>query len=282
MSVGDKPKEMTQVRKKKLNETKEEKTKEMIRPKKVRIVNTGKSASGTELTGELAELNEKFRGDQFQEPDSFHASVGEPRRSELINANSKMTCPLNGNLDGHLKTNDAFQKNVSDRDKQELADIRKNAEAITNETVMQKVIPYDTVQDYINQGWGTVRNCCSKAEDTAPFTGNADEVYRNLRLDYAGGGEEYKKLAEQGGDVYIMRFTSDVCPDNTAIPDASNGNMPPCTETGIIGGSCYLIPETMYPDAPITDGAIYKLDKDGKESMAAAWNRRKGKFQTIK
>lgn len=280
MSVGDKPKEMTQVRKKKLNETKEEKTKAMIQPKKVRIVNTGKSVNGTELTGKWAELNEKFRGDQFQEPDSFHASVEEPRRSELVNANSKMTCPLNGNLDGHLKANDAFQQNVSDHDKQELADLRKNAEAITNETVMQKVIPYGMVQNYINQGWGTVRNCCSKAEDTAPFTGNADEAYRNLRLDYKGGG--YKELAEQGGDIYVMRFTSDICPDNTMIPDASNGNMPPCTETGIIGGNDYLIPETLYSDSPITDGAIYKINKDGKESMAAGWDRRKGQFQTIK
>ena len=243
-----------------------------------RIVNTGRKVNGEPLSGDLAELNEKFRGDRFKEEDSFHASIPEPKRSELVKANSKMTCPLNDNLDGHLKNNDEFKKNVSESEKQELKELRQSAREITNETVMQKVIPYETVQDYLNQGWSTVRNCCSKAEDTAPYTTNADEVYRNLRLDYAGGGEQYKELAEQGGDIYVMRFTSNICPDNSAIPDTSNGNNPPCTETGILGGSDYLIPETMYPNAQVTDGVIYKVDKDGNESMAAAWNEDSGRF----
>ncbi len=280
MSVGDKPKKTTVAQKQTLKETREEKlNKVKEQDKKTKIVNTGRSANGTLLKGDLAELNEKFRGDQFKAENSFNNSVSEPKRSKLVEANSKMTCPLNANLGGKYSSNDDFSKNVSDADKKELSDLRKSVPPITNTTVMQKAIPIQTVEGYENKGWSTVKNCCSKAEDTAPYTGNADGVYCNLRLDYEGGGEQYKDLAENGGDVYIMRFTSDTCPDNSALPNSTNGNGPPCTETGLLGGSDYLIPETMYPDAQISDGVIYKVDKDGNESMEAAWN---GKcFQSI-
>lgn len=69
-----------------------------------------------------------------------------------------------------------------------------------------------------------------------------------------------------------MRFTSSTCPDNTALPNRTNGNTPPCTETGFTGSDNCLIPEMMYEESPITNGAIYEIDKEGNEVMVGYWN----------
>lgn len=251
-----------------------------------RIVNTGRKVNGEPLSGELAELNEKFRGDRFKEEDSFHASIPEPKRSELVKANSKMTCPLNDNLDGHLKNNDEFISLLSQEEQRqvaELTDLRKDVTAVKEDTIMQKVIDSNVYNSYITGDKTQVSGCSSKASDTAPFVGNATDAYENLRLDYCG--TEFDKKSSEEEDIYVMRFTSDYCLDNSEYPyvnEEQPWNNPPCTGTGVLGGENYLIPEYTYGRGQgISDGVIYKVDKDGNESMAAAWNGRKGKFVEI-
>ena len=78
-----------------------------------------------------------------------------------------------------------------------------------------------------------------------------------------------------------MRFTSRNCPDNNMIPDRTNGNSAPCTESGFTGSDNCLVPEFMYPESEITDGAIYEIDKDGNESMFAVWNTKDKFFEKI-
>ena len=75
-----------------------------------------------------------------------------------------------------------------------------------------------------------------------------------------------------------MRFTSTACPDNKSLPNATNGNSAPCTESGFTGSDNCLIPETMYGKSPIKDGAIFVIDKDGKEYLAAIWSEDTKRF----
>ncbi|WP_141567343.1 hypothetical protein [Peptoanaerobacter stomatis] len=76
--------------------------------------------------------------------------------------------------------------------------------------------------------------------------------------------------------MYVMRFTSDYCPSNEEYPKMDGSqpwNKPPCTGTGYTGSSEHLVPEYTYGRGQdITDGAIYKIDKDGNETMVAMWN----------
>lgn len=287
MSVGDKPKKTTDAQQKALKETSEEKlNKVKERDKKTKVVNTGRSSNGTLLKGDLAALNEKFRGDQFKAEDSFNNSVSEPKRSKMAEANSRVTCPLNGNLDGHSGNNDEFIEKLSADEKQsvaELSEMRQGIDKVNEDTVMQKVIGEDAYGDYIEQEKKIVTGCASKASDAAPFTCNAEEAYENLRLDYKG--TEFQKKADNGESIYVMRCTSKYCLDNSEYPYVNETewwNNPPCTGTGTLGGDDYLIPEYSYGKGQnIKDGAIYTVDKDGNESMAAAWDRKKGIFKEI-
>jgi hypothetical protein len=161
------------------------------------------------------EINEKFRGDQFKVEDSFDASIDKAKHSILTAANCKTTCALNENLDGHLSTNDNIK--LSDIDKsclEELANYRKDISPIKADTIVQKVIDKDQLDAYLNKDNPKVviSGCVSKASDVAPFTNNADEAYKNLRLDY--NGNNFKEQAENGGEMYVMRCTSGFSPGN--------------------------------------------------------------------
>ncbi|MBQ2745697.1 MAG: hypothetical protein IJF37_08830, partial [Lachnospiraceae bacterium] len=59
---------------------------------------------------------------------------------------------------------------------------------------------------------------------------------------------------------------------------------PPCTGQGFVGDDNELIPEFTYgrDGQQITSGAIYQIDKDGNEYMAAYWNKRKGCFVEVR
>ena len=268
---------------------------ERLSDAQTKIKNTGLASDKvTSLTGAYAKANEKFRGDQFKRSGSFNGSMSAVERSEIICSNVNMTCPLGENLDGHIKSNDRYQKNVSDDEKRRLSELREKSAPITKYTIMQKVVPKATMESYIEKKWKTVRNCASKASDAAPYTTSSKEVYENLRLDYKGekivesdgsikytGGMEYKNLAETGGEVYILRFTSKTCPDNKSLPNATNGNGAPCTESGFTGSDNCLIPETMYDESTITDGAFFMVDKDGNEYLAAAWDIDEEKFVEV-
>lgn len=119
-----------------------------------------------------------------------------------------------------------------------------------------------------------VIGCASRAVDVAPYTNNMEQAYETLRLDY--NGTCYKEPSENGGEMYVMLFTSDYCPSNEEYPKMDGSqpwNKPPCTGTGYTGSSEHLVPEYTYGRGQdIADGAIYKIDKDGNETMVAMWN----------
>lgn len=250
---------------------------------KAKLKNLGVSASGKKLEGKNLEINEKFRGDQFKVEDSFDASIDKEKHDILTAANCKTTCSLNENLDGHLKDNDNVK--LSDKDKsclEELANYRKDISPITEDTIVQKVIDKNVFDMYLDEDDPRVSlsGCVSKASDVAPFTNNADEAYKNLRLDYEGN--KFKEQAENGGETYVIRCTSKFSPGNGEYPRIDERTSPPCTGTGFLGSESHLLPEYTYGRGqPIKEGAIFTVDKDGNEKMCAAWNKKKGRFVRV-
>ena len=130
---------------------------------------------------------------------------------------------------------------------------------------MQKVISYDQSENYLN-GDIEFRGCCSKASDTAPYVSCGSDAYKELRLDYKGNGN-FREL-ENNSEMYVIRFTSNTSSSEIGIPNSSL----PCTGTGFTGSNKHLIPEYKYSSTEITDGAIYKIDAEGNETIIGIWN----------
>ena len=250
---------------------------------KIILSNTEKTASGLELSPEQAEVNQYFRGDQFSKDNTFESSIEASEKKDLIDANNATTCGLDENLNGAFQDNAKYSFVVSPEKVFQLNELRDDVSEVTEDTVMQKVITPEQFADYTKESAPRtdVSGCASKASDVAPYTNNIEQAYETLRLDYEG--TVYKDLAENDGDMYVMRFTSDYCPSNTDYPKMDGSepwNKPPCTGTGFTGSSEHMVPEYTYGRGQeITDGAIYKLDSEGNETMVAFWNH--GYFEKI-
>ena len=224
------------------------------------IKNTERDENGNELSEEVKQVNEKFRGDKFDANDSFEATLDNVEKKRLIDLNASTTCGLNENLDGKLDGS-----KFANIDKSSLIETRKSVEEITPDTVMQKVISYDQSENYLN-GDIEFRGCCSKASDTAPYVSCGSDAYKELRLDYKGNGN-FREL-ENNSEMYVIRFTSNTSSSEIGIPNSSL----PCTGTGFTGSNKHLIPEYKYSSTEITDGAIYKIDAEGNETIIGIWN----------
>ena len=77
--------------------------------------------------------------------------------------------------------------------------------------------------------------------------------------------------------IYYIRFTSDTNPSDIGIPNDGH----PCTGTGFTGSENHLIPEYKYPATTPTDGAIYKIDADGNETMVGMWDKDANRFYPV-
>ena len=224
------------------------------------IKNAERDENGNELSEEVKQVNEKFRGDKFDANNSFEATLDNVEKKRLIDLNASTTCGLNENLDGKLDGS-----KFANIDKSSLIEMRKSVEEITPDTVMQKVISYDQSENYLN-GDIEFHGCCSKASDTVPYVSCGFDAYKELRLDYKGNGN-FREL-ENNSEMYVIRFTSDTPSSEIGIPNSSL----PCTGTGFTGSNKHLIPEYKYSSIEITDGAIYKIDAEGNETIIGIWN----------
>ena len=233
------------------------------------IKNTECDENGNELSEEVKQVNEKFRGDKFDANNSFEATLDNVEKKRLIDLNASTTCGLNENLDGKLDGS-----KFANIDKSSLIEMRKSVEEITPDTVMQKVISYDQSENYLN-GDIEFRGCCSKASDTMPYVSCGSDAYKELRLDYKGNGD-FREL-ENNSEMYVIRFTSNTPSSEIGIPNSSL----PCTGTGFTGSNKHLIPEYKYPKTILTDGAIYKIDAEGNETIIGIWNEDDSYFEKV-
>ncbi|AOZ96929.1 hypothetical protein [Butyrivibrio hungatei] len=87
----------------------------------------------------------------------------------------------------------------------------------------------------------------------------------------------YKKVVEEGGDVYALRYIGQDIPKNTDIPKLDPVYGPPCT--GLTGSYNYLIPEYKYKiPTRIVGGAVFKISSDGTETILGYWSRGDNSF----
>ena len=251
-----------------------------------KLQNTEKTLSGKDLEGKEFDSNEKFRGDYFSPKDSIDYKINPEYHEDWVNANNATTCSLNENINGSIISNDSYLDNLTDKQKvnlEKLKDYRAEIPEVRNDTIMQKVITTSDYYKYIdeNNPRTDVSGCASRAVDVAPFTNNAKQIYNEIRLDY--NETVFKDVADSNGDVYVMRFNSDFCPSNEEYPKMDGSqpwNKPPCTGTGWTGSDSHLIPEYTYGKGQeITDGAIFKLNSNGEETIVAFWNH--GRFKEI-
>lgn len=282
------------------------------KPEKPTVKNTGKGRKiirdkdGNEtikivsLTAEQEKINEIFRGDQFKAEDSFSRSIEPELRSDMVEVNRNCTCIFEENFyEEGVLNNDSYYKRFNDDEmelKEKLKASRATVPEVKENTVMQKVIGKDAYDDYIlgEMNWETkirstekkktATGCISRAQDAAPFTTNSEEAYTQLRLDYKNS--EFKEMSEKGQPVYVIRCKCNHCPTNDEYMrvDAENPwNKPPCTGQGFVGADEELIPEFTYgkDGQQITSGAIYAIDKDGNEYMAAWWDNDAEEFVEI-
>ena len=235
------------------------------------IKNTERDENGNELSEEVKQVNEKFRGDKFDENDSFEATLDNVEKKRLIDLNASTTCGLNENLDGKLDGS-----KFANIDKSSLIETRKSVEEITPDTVMQKVISHDKANSYLsNTKFNYITYCCSKASDTAPYVSCGSDAYKELRLDYQNNDALCK--LENNSEMYVIRFTSNTPSSEIGIPNDPH----PCTGTGFTGSNKHLIPEYEYPKTILTDGAIYKIDAEGNETIIGIWNKENFYFERV-
>ncbi len=236
-----------------------------------KIQNTGKTSAGKDLSGDLVDLNNVFKGSNYEEKDSYNATVASDLRERYVYANIRCTAWYNENLSGEYDDNSEFEQYLTDDEKadlQALKKLRKKADVLTKDTIMQKVMVKSSADDIISKGYRTVRGCVTRAQDAAPFVYNVFSAYVHLRLDFEGN--PYQKLISDEGDVYILRYKSSKPIGRTNFPKLGIGSYkPPCTETGYVGSPKFLIPEYHSDDRQIKSGVIYRLDYEGKEWLYA-------------
>jgi len=214
--------------------------------KKVTLKNTETNTKGEKLPDFLIPLNQLLRGDQFKAENSFNASVPAELRADLVAVNLNSSCMLGETLDGSITSNDKYVARLNEEEvamRERLKAERAKVPDLTENTVMQKVIDEGTFKGYLAGDYNTVGKCVARAEDSAPFTSPKSTSYNN---------------------------------DN--LPNATNDNIPPCIETGFTGSDNCLIPEYYFGYSEISNGAIYVIDQDGNEKMAAYYDERKEKF----
>lgn len=227
------------------------------------------SASGKPLSPEAQKALNQFRGDQYKPVTTFNGSLPQDKQVIFAATNCATTCGMNENLDDHLPVGFTNQGNMTAEQKEilkEMAEERKNVTKVTEDTVMQKVIPTHVAGIMLSGSEvRPIGGCITKASDAAPYTCNVHEVNAALRLDYPTN--PYAEMCENGDDVYIVRYTCPTTPTNKEYPQLSE-NKPPCTGTGYTGSDNTMIPEYNVDGSTskvMTAGAIFKVDTEGNE-----------------
>ena len=183
-----------------------------------------------------------------------------------------------------------MQKNVNaltEAEKAKLTRIRNAMPKPDANTVMQKVISKDAINDYLrkNKPYTTIGGHVTIAAD-AKHLRTYDDLYYGLRLDYLNDKGKLMNFVEDGS-CGVIRFKAQSA-NEFVIPGeellGSNGY--PYTAHGFTSGNNgrlgvpeWHVGEGKY--ATIKDGAeLWEVYSDGREVLRAVFNN--NKFQTIK
>ncbi len=182
---------------------------------------------------------------------------------------------------------------LTDREMNLIFYLRESVEKPTEDTLMSKVIPVDSVDGYLKKDnpYTTVAGYVAKYEDVANATSNYKETLETLRLDYTyeKDGVVIRTYPDDGDSYAVIRFKySDVSDNLIDIPYGTefygpNKDAYPCTHNGFLGGrNGTIVPEWQVKDyarANIQEGAEMYRVVDGKEEKMAIFKN--GRFEPV-
>lgn len=167
---------------------------------------------------------------------------------------------------------------LSNSEKIIISNIRNNIPNPTSNTIMQKVIPFNKLEDYTLKGYKP-RGFVTISSD-AKHLNTFDEIYEGMRLDYKIDDIGTQAFNTTDNGCYVIRFRAKN--SSSAIPAV---NLPdpspfPYTNQGLTSGmnGKLGIPEWKIGDVEITEGYIFFKDKTGQENLVAHFDEITGKF----
>ncbi|AME06567.1 T7SS effector LXG polymorphic toxin [Bacillus siamensis] len=160
-----------------------------------------------------------------------------------------------------------------------MKEIRDAVPLINKDTLLQKTIPIQDVENYLSGKYTEIGGYVAKAEDVANIR-MYDDVVESSRLDYAfpDGTRPYP----EGGDSYAMIRFKTSNPEEIEIPygkqfGGSNNDGPPCTQNGFTGArNGKIIPEWVFTRRmkPKAGSELYKVI-NGQEQLVGIFDGKK-------
>ncbi len=174
--------------------------------------------------------------------------------------------------------------NVYKLSKKEIALLKQIRDAVPDidaDTVLQKVIPVDDIEQYISGNYNTIRGYITRYDDVSHISGY-DDVYKSLRLDYENsqflkGGESYGYIKFKTKDTDIIDISYG------ELFGGANTDGYPCTLNGFTGSTNgevipeWLIKKGKYVE-PIDGAEIHKVI-NGEDTIVAIY--KKGYFEKV-
>jgi hypothetical protein len=158
-----------------------------------------------------------------------------------------------------------------------LISIRNSIPNPNSNTILQKVIPLNKIDDFIVKGYKP-RGSVSTAADSKHLN-TWEEIYDGMRLDYKIDDIGTQAFYSSDNGCYVIRFKATNANQATPAVNLPDPDPFPYTNHGFTSGKNNLgIPEWKMPDAEISEGVIYRKNVDGSEVEYAIWDATLNKF----
>lgn len=162
--------------------------------------------------------------------------------------------------------------------------IRDSIEKPTEETLLEKVIPKEYFEEYLNGYNNKIGGFVCRAQDVKDLK-TYDDYYEALRLDY----KPPRFNPETDTSMYAIRFkTSSLellkIPYSKCLDDEGKEYLPPTTGNGFTSArNNKIVPEYRFSKdiTPFYGAEIYEITKDGREILRAVYTKRDKKFIPI-
>ena len=228
--------------------------------KKIRATDPNMTAS---QAYEYVKTFKKMDSSNFKAGDSYHATVD----ADFIKLKNKTVMDLIPMSE--ISKYDGKGLPKGKYTEAEIAQLRAARDAVapvTSSTIMQKVVPEDSLKFFFGQN-AQVGGFVAKAKDAAPFSKTMPEAYESMRLDY-----HTSPYDDPSKDLYVVRFTLDNAnAGDVKIPyssDFKEGGFDiskysqPCTGNGYTGSGNVAVPEYEIPGrvSPV-EAVIYQNNK---------------------
>ena len=173
---------------------------------------------------------------------------------------------------------------LTDSEKLAMKSIRDSLSMPDNMTTMQKVIPNNDISKYLDGSYTQVGGYVTKYDNVSSLT-KYNDIYESLRLDYPGTA--YK--VDSDSSLGVIRFKTPNA-EQFEIPygidlGGTITDAPPFTGNGFTKAmNDNIIPEYKCNSfLDVYDGAeLYKIDKNGIETLIAVFNEIDGRFMPVK